>query len=655
MDLQNWLQKHFLDQHADLPFSLTYDGQPSSQWLARTPREVRCEPLDGGTRHTIVCDDPRTGLRITCELVAYDDFPAAEWVLHLENTGASDSPILQDIRALDAVFPRRETGEFVLHHALGSNAAKLDFAPRETVLPPHGGVTLSSAGGRSSNAADARGKSDGAFPFFNLAFDDGGLIVAIGWSGQWSARFGRNDKTDLRIDAGMELTHFKLLPGEAVRTPRILLFAWQGERLDGHNRFRQFILKRHTPTTSGKPPVPPFASNTWFLHDWGNGVTEQNQIETIRWLVEKGVALDAYWLDAGWYEGQGNWALDVGNWFPKKAAFPNGLKPVTDEAAKHGMGFVLWFEPERVHPGTWLHENHPEWLISPSDFVEEFRRRGNFRGESLLNLGHPEARDWLTDHISSMVEELGLTVYRQDFNMDCLDYWQVSDAADRQGITEIRHVEGLYAFWDELRRRHPHLLIDNCASGGRRIDLETISRSIPLWRSDYCFEPEGIQCQALGLNLYVPLSGCGFNTADRYVFRSHLSSAMSFCWDDKHPTDPDELKTRAEEFRAIRPLWFGDFYPLTGHSIAADIWAVWQLDRKDLNRGAVVALRRKASPYPLARLKLFGLDPNRTYEFRDRDTGTVVQAKGSQLMTDGLEIALPNQPDSKVLVYRAME
>ncbi len=41
-------------------------------------------------------------------------------------------------------------------------------------------------------------------------------------------------------------------------------------------------------------------------------------------------------------------------------------------------------------------------------------------------------------------------------------------------MTEIRYVEGHYAMWDELRARHPGLWIDNCASGGRRIDLETL-------------------------------------------------------------------------------------------------------------------------------------------------------------------------------------
>ena len=69
--------------------------------------------------------------------------------------------------------------------------------------------------------------------------------------------------------------------------------------------------------------------------------------------------------------------------------------------------------------------------------------------------------------------------------MDPLSFWRDNDAEDRQGITEIRHVEGYLAYWDELRRRHPEMLIDTCASGGRRNDLETLRRAVPLLRSDF--------------------------------------------------------------------------------------------------------------------------------------------------------------------------
>ena len=52
-------------------------------------------------------------------------------------------------------------------------------------------------------------------------------------------------------------------------------------------------------------------------------------------------------------------------------------------------------------------------------------------------------------------------------------------------MTEIEYVMGLYRMWDEIMERFPYIFIDNCASGGRRIDLETNMRSIPMWRSDY--------------------------------------------------------------------------------------------------------------------------------------------------------------------------
>ncbi len=120
----------------------------------------------------------------------------------------------------------------------------------------------------------------------------------------------------------------------------------------------------------------------------------------------------------------------------------------------------------------------------------------------------PAARRWLTDLLSSRISEYGIDIYRNDFNIDPLGFWRANDAADRQGMTEIRYVEGHYAMWDELRAKHPGLWIDNCASGGRRIDIETLMRSVPLWRSDTCCSPghaEWDQAQNCAIAQYVPL------------------------------------------------------------------------------------------------------------------------------------------------------
>ena len=157
---------------------------------------------------------------------------------------------------------------------------------------------------------------------------------------------------------------------------------------------------------------------------------------------------------------------------------------------------MLWFEPERVAPGTWLAENHPEWILGG--------RQGG-----LLNFGNPDVSKWVTEHVDQVLVAEGIDLYRQDFNMDPLAYWRAADAKDRQGIAEIRHVTNLLAYWDELKRRHPNMLIDECASGGRRNDLEMMRRAVPMWRSDKTMEPIGQQSMTYGISMWLPYFGTG--------------------------------------------------------------------------------------------------------------------------------------------------
>jgi alpha-galactosidase len=289
-------------------------------------------------------------------------------------------------------------------------------------------------------------------------------------------------------------------------------------------------------------------------------------------------------------------------------------------------------------------------------------------GSFLFNLGIPEACEALTDVISSVIEEGGITIYRQDFNMDISPFWEANDAPDRVGISEIRHIEGLYAFWDGLLARHPGLLIDNCSSGGRRIDLETNSRSIPLWRSDYqCypgFDPIGLQGQTHGLGLWVPLSTGACDASETYAFRSAIGVGVVMVTPTNPAGDPegcmtpweaypiDWLRAALKEQAAVQRYFEGDFYPLISFSLATDTWAAFQFDRPDLREGMVVAFRRQASPFPKMVAPLHGLDAEATYEVRDLDTDKTCQTSGADLMGDGLKIKIDDRPGSRLLIYR---
>jgi alpha-galactosidase len=246
-------------------------------------------------------------------------------------------------------------------------------------------------------------------------------------------------------------------------------------------------------------------------------------------------------------------------------------------------------------------------------------------------------------------------MYRQDLNIDPLRFWRSADAPDRQGITEIHHIEGLYQFWDDLLRRHPGLAIDNNSSGNRRCDLETASRSVNLWRTDLAFDPEVTQSQHMGIGRYMPWGGTGCQTSDRYTFRSNIAAglALSLNGDNNLFASPqvEELRKRIEEYKLLRPLFYGDFYPLTSYSTATDTWCVYQLERKDLNLGAILAFRRKESPFPEGRFKLRGLSPHKKYEVKNYDTGICNTLTGEELMNQGLLINISNSPGSALFIY----
>jgi len=654
---RRWADESFADaglEHARFPLSFRYGDQESAQllkgWRAERTEDVSAPGRSLGTttlvtRKTVTFTDPQTGLQCRCELTQFSDFPAVEWVAYFKNTGHADTPIIADIRPLDALFPLARDRACWVHHAKGSQCHYDDFAPLDTFLRLElaDELSLASVGGRSS---------DGAMPFFNLEMGEGGIIGAIGWTGDWTATFQRSAE-GLRLRAGMQATHLKLHPGEEIRTPRIALLFWEQDRLRAHNLWRRFILAHHTPRPNGQLLQPPIADSAW-----GERTTE-SQIAKARWLKEREIPVEYFWIDAGWYgDGAFNpqsdtfgteWVVQVGNWYPNKATYPHGLKPVGDALKAMGLGFVLWVEPERAYKGTQFTREHPEWLLGPI---------GN---NSLFNLGLPEAHRYLTEAISALIAESGVTCYRQDFNFQPAPYWRAADPPDRVGMSEIRHIEGLYAFWDELLARHPGLIIDNCSSGGRRINLETISRSVPLWRSDWqCFEgfdPMGMQTQTQGLAPWVPLSTGYCGQATTYAARSALGPGLVVGWSTREldmgahlPLDAVR-KLMAEE-GAMRKYFYGDFYPLVSFSLADDAWAAWQFDRPDLGEGMVLAFRRQHSPFRQLESPLRGLDADARYEWRSLDSGMTTQVSGRDLLEKGVCIEIADKPGSALFTYK---
>lgn len=653
-DIARWIDSRFAKGQLP-PFSFILDEKPSEEFL-RSWRWSRTAPASTDKNvvlRTFTYTDPRSGLEVVCDVKGYPEFRAVEWVLHFHNTSAKNSGQLTRVKVADFDMVYPAAGALKIHYAEGNKISKADYAPRTAEFRTEQPLHIEPHGGRSSEEA---------FPFFNLESEASrqGVMVAVGWTGTWFADLEKRDPNRLTLAAGMLNTDLYLYPGEQIRTPSVALMFWSGDRMNGHNRFRRLVLAHHSRKVDGSPFYPlcsafnyrdpqPCGEYSCLTADWA--------IAMVRRYSMFELTPDVFWLDAGWHTGAGDfrhgksWANTTGNWTVDRERFPEGLKPVSDAVHEAGAKFMVWFEPERVVKGTQWATEHKEWMLD-TEWPEGSEQSTWY----LFDLGNDEACDWLCKYYGDLIEENGIDYYRQDFNMLPAGYWRDADEPGRNGIKEIRHIENLYKFWDYLLERFPGLLIDNCASGGKRLDWESIGRSAPLWRSDYYHydDPDGYQCHTYGLNFFLPIHGTGILLPDQYSFRSSLSSALQCNWKVTEPgVSVLDMQQRIREYRDIREYYYEDYYPLsgTGDLTGSDVWLAYQMHRPSDDSGIVVAFRRQDAPDAEYTVRLGGLTPDASYTLVDCDTQAETVRSGREL-TEGLTLRLDNPKSSLLIKYR---
>jgi alpha-galactosidase len=636
MTMKNeWMNQNLFSPQAQIPFSFTYGGQPSPALLPSWKIKTSSAPLDANrTEHILVWTDAQTGLEVRCRVVHYSDFPVVEWTVYLKNTGKTETPILSDIQGMDVSFQKQAKDPFVLRTIHGDNYSMATYQPILVNLGDGAHHQFRPDGGRPT---------DTAFPYYNIAWDGRGIMAVLGWPGQWLAQFDCDRPQTLRIRGGQELTNLKLRPGEEIRTPLSVLLFWKGEATLAHNAWRRWFIAHNMPRPGGKLIEPQIsaAANDWSPGLCGNAATETGFIKT---FAQHDIHFDFWWTDAGWYPCDENW-FNTGTWEVDQTRYPKGMREVADCAHAHGVKYIVWFEPERVMPDTWLDREHPEWLLK----IEGEKIR-------LLDFGNPAARQWMTDHVDQFLTDEHIDMYRQDFNMGPLPYWRANDKPDRQGITENFHVQGYLAYWDELQRRHPGMPIDSCASGGRRNDLETMRRGIPISKSDLTCDPLVVQSQLYGIAHWLPYfgSGAGLDFGDEYRFRSNISPWVGTGYHALTGNlDYEALRQRLQLWRHVTAYFNGDYYPLTPYSQAQDTWMVVQFNRPEHNDGLIFVFHRPQSPYESAQFKLHDLNPTATYTIANLDTpDKVTKLTGQALIETGLPIQSTQAPDAFFLMYK---
>jgi alpha-galactosidase len=616
------------------PFTFIYGGRNSTDFISTWQKNEQTTPGEGGETHRFTFIDPATKLEVDVDVRTFTSYPALYWVLQFTNKGGQDTPIIEQVLPLDWPDAVQGTGsDIILHGARGSAGGHDDYAPIER--PINGGDGLRGSQGSSDE-----------MPFFNLQHQDEGLIGAIGWWGRWQIDFQPNkSSTAASVRGGMPDIHLLLHPGETIRLPSILLLPWKGgDYLDAQNRWRHLALDYFSPRdTKGRRIDVPLT-----IGGWGEEPIDK-KIALINAVHKAQIPMEVYWVDAGWYgDPTKNWVDNIGTWKPAVKDYPNGIRPLGDALHHLGYKFLLWMAAGEATPNSDIVKQHPDWFIANDDHM----MRAKFND--------PAVCQGMTDIITGILKDAGADWFRQDGGSSPEG---AGDAPDRAGMGQIQYVNNYLTFWDGLRANISGLQIDNCYGGGKRLDIETIQRSVSLWRSDSmvgAYDPSMEQCQAQGMIEWIPMSGGVYiidGSAAPGSAKQLYEARSTYCagWDFGLGKVEGWMRAQALEYKEVQPYFYGDFYPLIRYTESLDDWMVWQLDRPDLKSGCVILLRRPQSPFATIDLPLRKIDPAVTYEVEVRSGivhATPRTMSGADLAK--LPVTIVDEPGSALVFYRKL-
>jgi alpha-galactosidase len=319
--------------------------------------------------------------------------------------------------------------------------------------------------------------SCGALPMGGLADPDSGRAWA--WQiehngGGWRWECGERAGSAYLALSGPCDTHHQwqhpLEPGEEFRTVPVALAACEDggtdEAFAALTRYRRLLRRPHS--DHARLPV--------VFNDFMNCL--MGDPTTAKLLPHIDAAADAgaeyFVVDAGWYDADDDgWWDSVGAWEPSATRFPGprGIHEVFDRIRARGMVPGIWLEPEAVGVRSPVAATLPD---------EAFFRRGGLRvvenGRLHLDLRHPAARAHLDAVVDRLVDDWGIGYLKLDHNIDMGPGTSAHDG-EAPGAGLLGHNRAHLDWLDAVLDRHPELVLENCASGGMRMDYALLSRT----------------------------------------------------------------------------------------------------------------------------------------------------------------------------------
>ncbi len=531
------------------------------------------------------------------------------------------------------------------------NAFPVSFLRQEAALEP--GMRRQ---WRTTESGWRPTSSNRYLPWFAVVGAQGwGTFCTLRWSGAWC--FGLEYEGGIcRLSMGLDAFEHTLEPGETLTLPEVLWGSGPGG-LEGASQRSHEALRGSVPAwPDGRGPWVQF--NSWY--PWAAKLEEGQMLRQLD--VAARIGVEVFVLDDGWFVGGGRpgvWGSGAGTWREDPAKFPAGLRSFGQRVKALGLRFGLWVEPERVDLQQLGDSGlDPSWLATQGGR----RIERDTLPSAQVCLGCPAAVAWAKERLLRLLTEAEVDWVKWDHNL-----YGICDGPDhghQVGDGNWAHIRGVWEVLDHLRSRLPHLVIENCASGGSRLDPGMLARSHLTWTSDIPAPSRRARSQFAGAALAYPPEHLNAWVIPHepaqgrlsYLFRSRFLGAFGLSIPlDRWGADEEALAAREialyKRWRSLRRR--AVLHQLLPQETAAEAWYAVELASPDGGEGAVLAFREGGAPDRQV-LRLRQLRRGSRYLVTEEDRGVGREVPGSVLMEEGLLVDLPEPSSAALFWLRAL-
>lgn len=484
--------------------------------------------------------------------------------------------------------------------------------------------------------------------FFSQIAYSGGCRYSVDYN-------ATHEDDDTYISLTAEITSYNPLtvikPFENFRTPEVHMGIIMGG-LD------EAVNEMHSHTRKCLP-------ETNLLVGFGMGAEHDMSVECTKESMRQAAEMGAevFLVDAGWYCPPGEqtkWSEYCGDNYPHPDRYPNGIKEISDYCHELGMKFCLWADIENIGWRSKMKNVHPEW------FAKDIYGKP---ADSLIDMTNPEVAKWCEEELARMIEEYNMDMLRVDNNGSYKSYYGISDTGE---CLSLRRFDAIYKMYDNLRKRFPDVIFENCAGGGGRTDLGLMKYFSHTWVSDNQRSPYSVMITN-GMTLALPpekvdrlFAGMGCHDQGsldlhmRNTMLGHMSlNTITPFGTQFNPVQMEFVKHSVDIYKNF----IRDFLPTskvyhhTPDTVAThkNGYSCIEIASKDKTKGAIAAftlVNPKTYTYTVFPK---GIDAGKTYIVTLDNSREEFEVSGRQIFTHGINIRIPTALSSELILYKEIQ